>query len=89
MVNDLGEGIAPFLALTEKANSSTKELNTTNINRKGVATNRKTGLPLYTLFLKTTIIWMSPSFFAVSPPSFVYSKYARQFVSIYHCSLID
>ena len=52
MVNDFGEGMVVFVAMPEnKANSTDKKLNITNINTKGALTNRKSGLPLNNLFL--------------------------------------
>ena len=52
MMNDFGEAIAAFVAKPETRQIvQTKELNTTNINMKGVAPHHKIGLPLNCLFL--------------------------------------
>ena len=49
MVNDFGRRHKRHAG--NKANSAAKELNSTNINAKGAARNRKIGLPLNNLFL--------------------------------------
>ena len=52
MVNDFGKAIAAFVAMSEtRSIAQPKELNTTNINRKGAAPHRKIGLPLNSLVL--------------------------------------
>ena len=51
MENNFGESIAAFVAMSETRQIvPPKELNITNINRKGAAPHRKIGLPLNTLF---------------------------------------
>ena len=50
MVNDFGK--ATFVAMLEtRLIVQPKELNTTNMNRKGSAPHRKIGLPINDLFL--------------------------------------
>ena len=52
MENDFEEAIAAFVAMPErKQTAQPKELNITNIDRKGAAPHRKIGLPLNSLFL--------------------------------------
>ena len=52
MVNNFGEAIATFLPMPETRQiAEEEELNTTNINRKGEARNRKMRLPVNSLFL--------------------------------------
>ena len=52
MVNDLGEVLVAFVAMPEtKQIAQPKELNNTDINKKGAAPHRKIGLPLNSLFL--------------------------------------
>ena len=52
MVNDFGEAIAAFAAMSEtRLIAQPKELNTTNKNRKGIAPHQKIGLPLDSLIL--------------------------------------
>ena len=52
MVNNFWEAIAALVAMPETRQiAQSKELSTTNINRKGAAPHRKIGLPLNSLFL--------------------------------------
>ena len=52
MITDFEEAIAALFRCSGNiANSAAKELNTTNIKRKGAAPNRKMGLPVNSLFL--------------------------------------
>ena len=52
MVNDFAEAIAAFVAMPETRQiAQLKQLNTTNINRKGTALLRKIGLRLRSSFL--------------------------------------
>ena len=53
MVKNFGEAVAAFVAMPETRQIvPPKELNTTNINRKGAAPHRKIGLSLNSLFLQ-------------------------------------
>ena len=52
MVTAFGEAINAFVAMPETRQIAlSKELNTTDINRKGAAPHQKIGLPLSSLFL--------------------------------------
>ena len=52
MINVLEEAIAAFVAMPEtRQTAQPKELNITNIDRKGAAPHRKIGLPINCLFL--------------------------------------
>ena len=52
MVNDFGGAIAASVAMSEtRPIAQPKELNTTNINKKGAVPYRKHGLPLKSLFV--------------------------------------
>ena len=52
MVNDFNKAMPAFVAMPEtKQIAQPKDLNTTNINRKGTAPYRKIGLSLNSLFL--------------------------------------
>ena len=52
MENSFGEAIAAFVAMPETRQIvPPKELNITNINRKGAAPHCKIGLPLNSVFL--------------------------------------
>ena len=52
MVNNFEEAIAAFVAMPEtRQTAQPKELIITNIDWKGAAPHRKTGLPLNSLFL--------------------------------------
>ena len=51
MVNDFGEAIAAFVAMSETRQiAQPKELDITNIDRKGATPHRNIGLPLNSLF---------------------------------------